>query len=65
MNINSIDINNPQRFNQFRAKTVNYSKIEPAVEQSKKKSPSEIKTRAALISLVGTGTVLSMIAKKQ
>ncbi len=65
MNINSIDINSPQRFSQFRAQTANYSKIEPAVEQSKKKSPAEIKTRAALSSLVGTGTVLAMIAKKQ
>lgn len=60
MNINKVDINRPQAFSQFNALTY---KANP--ENQKKEMPKNNKAGAAASSLIGTGTALALIAKKQ
>ena len=63
MNINSVDLNRPQRFSQFT--NLAEPKMTLQFSGQKKEAPANVKTGAALGSLLGTGTVLAMIAKKQ
>ena len=61
MNINTVDLNRPQRFSQF----TNMAHYNMQFAGQKKEASPNVKAGAALSSLIGTGTVLTLIAKKQ
>lgn len=68
MNINSVDLNRPQRFTQFSDRR-NFSQFSqtqaPQFGNNNGEAPKNIKIGAAISSLIGTGIALALIAKKQ
>ena len=59
MNINTVDLNRPQRFSQFKQASA------PKFEGQQKEAPAGVKAGAAISSLAGTGVALALIAKRQ
>ncbi len=65
MNINSVDLNRPNSFSKFNYTNQTTYMAKPALGGYKEKTPSNVKVGSAISSLLGTGTVLTMIVKKQ
>lgn len=65
MNINTVDLNRPQRFSQFNTLKSNSLKNVPQFEGHKKEAPASIKLGAVLSSVAGMSAALALIAKKQ
>lgn len=63
MNINSVNLNRPQRFSQFNNPTTYMAN--PQFSGHQKEAPVNVKAGAAISSLLGMGTVLTYIVKKQ
>lgn len=65
MNINTVDLNRPQRFSQFNSLKQTSYMANPQFAGQKKEAPAGIKAGAAISSLTGMGLTLAAIVKKQ